>query len=173
MRACSTTHLFHYFFSDDASARVDMERDGLRPLSDFPDSDRWREIAAHVPGFYRNLHGLIAEPVLGRPYENSGVFVTPIDFRVVTGEYLSDKPRYRIPIDRIDASLAVITYVIDDERVSLPFSPEALLDTSDIWDVERVRTWFGRDETKVFFYVPQVATYQGRIDIGPDDFEAA
>ena len=124
-----------------------------------------------MPGFYRNLYGMIAEPVLGRPYENSGVFVTPIDFRVITGTYLSDKPRYRIPIDRIVGADAVITYVIDDERVNLSFGHESLERTSGIWDEAMIRDWFGRDQTKVFFYVPQVATYQGRIVVGPDDFE--
>jgi hypothetical protein len=173
MEACSTTHLFHYFFSDDTSAREAMERDGLRPLSDFPDSERWQQLEAQMPGFYRNLYGMIAEPVLGRPYENSGVFITPIDFRVVLGTYLSDKPRYRIPIDRISGSDAVITYVIDDERSNLPFTSEHLTSVSELWDEAMIRDWFGRDQTKVFFYVPQVATYQGRITVGAGDFESA
>ena len=173
MEACSTTHLFHYFFSEDTSSRVAMETDGLRPLSDFPDSERWQQLEAQMPGFYLNLYEMIAMPVLGRPYENSGVFVTPIDFRVVTGTYLSDKPRYSIPIDRIVGSDAVITYVIDDERVNLPFTPENLAAASSIWDEAKIREWFGRDQTKVFFYVPQVAAYQGPITVSAGDFESA
>jgi hypothetical protein len=34
-----------------------------------------------------------------------------------------------------------------------------------------VSEWFGRDETKVFFYVPQLVTYQGRIHVEPEDIE--
>lgn len=173
MQACSTTHLFHYFFSDEASTRADIERDGLRPLSDFPDSERWREIEAHMPGFYRNLYGMMAQPVLRRPYENSGVFITPVDFRVVTGTHLHDKPRFRIPIDRIVAADTIVTYVIGDERRSLPFSAEILAETAAIWNEDMIRTWFGRDETKLFFHVPQVATYQGSTFVEPGDFEAA
>ena len=173
MEVCSATHLFHYFFSDDTSARADMETDGLRPLSDFPDSERWQQLEAQMPGFYRNLYAMMAEPVLGTPYRNSGVFVTPIDFRGVTGTYLSDKPRYRIPIERIVPSDAVLTYVIDDERIVRPFDPGSLEEASRLWDEEMIRSWFGRDPTKVFFYVPQVAAYQGRIDVGAADFEPA
>jgi hypothetical protein len=149
-----------------------METDGLRPLSDFPESERWQQLEAQMPGFYRNLYAMIAEPVLGRPYENSGVFITPIDFRVVTNTYLSDKPRYRIPIDRIAGDSAILTYVIDDERINLPFTPQNLSVASGIWTEDLIRAWFGRDQTKVFFYVPQVAAYQGRIDVEAGDFDA-
>jgi len=34
-----------------------------------------------------------------------------------------------------------------------------------------VRKWFGIDQTKVFFYVPQIAAYQGRIDVTMEDHD--
>ncbi len=173
MRALSTTHLFHYFFSEDAAARQAIVAEGLRPLSDFPDSDRWRVLERQMPEFYPSLYEHFARPVHGHPHTNSGVFLTPIDFRVVTDTFLSGKPRFRIPVDRIDPSEAVITYVADDERVSLPFAKETLAATAAMWPAESVRRWFALDPTKVFFFVPQVATYQGRVAVTDEDFEVA
>jgi hypothetical protein len=171
MRVCSTTHLYHYFFEPEAGALDSILEDGIRPLSDFPASERWRQLEAHIPGFYRDVYELIAAPVLEQPYANSGIFITPIDFRLLPGIYLHDKPRFNIPIERIDPRQAVLTYVLADERVSLSFSAERLEETAAIWDGDLVTTWFGIDPTKVFFFVPQVATYQGRIDVSSSDFE--
>ncbi len=172
MHACSTTHLFHYFFSDDTAAVESILARGLRPLSDFPESERWQQLEEEVPGFYPRLYEMIAQRVLQRPYTNSGVFITPIDFRVVDGTHLSDKPRFRIPVERLVADESVITYVIDDERISLPFTEGNLKSTAETWDVDMVRAWFGLDQTKVFFYVPQVAAYQGQIPVSEADFES-
>lgn len=172
MRVCSTTHLYHYFFEPEAGALDSILEDGIRPLSDFPASERWRQLEEHVPGFYRNVYELVAAPVLEQPYTNSGIFITPIDFRLLPGAYLHDKARFAIPIDRLDSARTVLTYVLDEERINLPFSGASLEETAALWDEEMVRAWFGIDPTKAFFYVPQVAAYQGRIDVTEVDFEA-
>jgi len=147
-------------------------QNGIRPLSDFPESERWKELEEHMPGFYKNLYKMMAEPVLKKPYSNSGVFITPIDFRLLPDTYLYAKPRFRIPVERIDPEMTVISYVIDDERIILPFSAENRQRVADLWDEKLVRRWFGVDNTKVFFYVPQVAVYQGQISVTQDDYEA-
>jgi hypothetical protein len=172
MQVCSTTHLYHYFFEPEEGALDSILEGGIRPLSDFPDSERLNQLEARVPGFYQSVYELIAAPVLDEPYTNSGIFITPIDFRLLPGSYLHDKARFAIPVDRIDAASAVLTYVLDDERINRPFSPQALEDTAAIWDADLVTNWFGVDPTKAFFYVPQVAAYQGRIDVTESDYEA-
>lgn len=170
---CSTTHLFHYMFNPGMDKLASFYAGGIRPLSDFPESPRWQQLEAEMPGFYRNLYEMMAAPILGRPYPNSGIFVTPIDFRRLPGTYLHDKPRFAIPLARLDHSWCVLTYVIDDERRALPLSAAALQEAAALWDESMVRSWFGRDQTKVFFYVPQVAVYQGRIDVTPADYDGA
>lgn len=172
MRVCSTSHLHHYFFDPEPGAAESVLETGIRPLSDFPDSERWRQLEEHIPGFYRSVYQLIAAPVLNQPYTNSGIFITPIDFRLLPGTHLHDKPRFVIPIERIDPARSVLTYVLDEERINLSFSEANLGETAALWDDEMVRAWFGIDRTKVFFYVPQVAAYQGRIDVTAADFEA-
>jgi hypothetical protein len=168
----STTHLYHYMFYPDPGAERSFLENGIRPLSDFPDSERFRQIQEHMPGFYENLYKLFAEPVLQKPYQNSGIFITPIDFRLLPGTFLAEKPRFNIPVERLDPTWSVLTYVLDDERVSLPYSTETLQQTAALWDEEMVRRWFGIDNTKVFFYVPQVAAYQGVIEVTSEDYEA-
>jgi hypothetical protein len=114
---------------------------------------------------------MMAEPMIQKPYTNSGVFITSIDFRLLPDTYLHDKPRFRIPIERIDPEMAVISYVIDEERISLPFTAENRKIVAGLWNSEMVKRWFGVDNTKVFFYVPQVAVYQGPIEVKQEDFE--
>lgn len=171
MQVCSTSHLFHYFFTEDPDQAAAIVEQGIRPLSDFPDSPRWRQFEAEMPGFYEKLYDMMAQPILGMPYENSGVFVTPIDFRLVPGTYLHDKPRFRLPVDRFDPRRSVLTYVLDEQRTAVPLSSEHLALTAEIWNADLVRQWFARDTTKVFFYVPQVAAYQGRVEVEPGDYE--
>ncbi len=171
MQVCSTTHLFHYSFSADAEHVSAILDTGIRPLSDFPDSPRWRELEAEMPGFYRRLYSMLAEPVLGLPYTNSGVFVTPIDFSLLPGTFLHDKPRFRLPVDRFDPARSVVTYVLDDDRSSFALSEDTLRRAADIWDADLVRTWFAKDTSKAFFYVPQVVTYQGRVAVETGDYE--
>ena len=170
---CSTTHLFHYLFNPNEEALNSFIEDGIRPLSDFPESERWQELEAQMPGFYENLYNMMAKSVIQKPYTNSGIFITPIDFRLFPDSYLHDKPRFLIPIERIDLELTVISYVIDEERLSFPFNAANRQKVADLWDAEMVQAWFAKDNTKVFFYVPQVAAYQGRIDVTMDDYESA
>jgi hypothetical protein len=147
-------------------------RDGLRPLSDFPESERWRQLEAEAPGFYERLYALVAEPVLGLPYTGSGVFLTPLDFRDLTGTLLHGRDRIAVPLERVDATRAVLTWEVE-ERVSLPLGREALERAAAEWPAGRVREWFGRDRTRLFFHVPQVAAYGGRIEVRPEDVERA
>lgn len=169
---CSTTHLYHYLFNPDESVLESFLTQGIRPLSDFPDSERWKQLEAHVPGFYKNLYAMMAELVIQKPYPNSGIFITPIDFRKLPGTYLHDKPRFNIPIDRIDPDWTVLTYVLNEERIGRPFGQETLRETANLWDEALIREWFGKDNTRVFFYVPQVGVYQGRIEVTLEDYEA-
>ena len=168
---CSATYLFHYMFNPNQESLDSFLENGIRPLSDFQDSQRWIELEEQMPGCYENLYKMLAEPVLKKPYTNSGIFITPIDFRLLPGTYLYDKPRFRIPLERLEPEMTVITYVLDDERFVLPFTTEQLENIASIWDEKKVRRWFAVDQTKVFFYVPQVAAYQGKIEIQRDDFE--
>ncbi|NUM46713.1 MAG: hypothetical protein HUU38_18570 [Anaerolineales bacterium] len=169
---CSTTHLFHYLFNPEEDVLESFLTQGIRPLSDFPESDRWKQLEAHIPGFYKNLYAMFAEPVLQKPYPNSGIFITPIDFRQLPGTYLHEKPRFNIPVERLDPAWTVITYILNEERISLPFGQDALRQTAEIWDEAMIRAWFGKDNSRMFFYVPQVGVYQGRIEVKPEDFEA-
>lgn len=172
-QVCSTTHVFHYTFNPGMDHLESFLAQGIRPLSDFPDSERWKQLEEHMPGFYENLYRMIAEPVLQKAYPNSGIYVTPIDFRRLHGTFLHDKARFEIPLDRLDPEWTVVTYVEDDERISLPFSPDVMQAVADEWDEDRVRNWFGRDHTKVFFYVPQVAAFQGVIPVSKADYSPA
>jgi hypothetical protein len=166
----SRTHLFHYALHS-ASHLDAIVREGLRPLSDFPESERWRAIEAEVPGFFESVYARVAEPVLGTPYERSGVFLTPIDFRLLPGSLLEERVRLRIPLERIEGTRAVVTWHAEGDRVSLPFDAEALGRAAEEWPARRVTSWFGRDPTRLFFHVPQVATYQPRVAVEPDDVE--
>lgn len=168
---CSTARLYHYLFNPAPEMLASFLEHGIRPLSDFPDSPRWQQIQEHMPGFFENLYQTFAAPVLKKTYANSGVFVTPIDFRLLPGTYLHQKPRFNLPLERFDPEWTVVTYVLDGERVSLPFNRETLQKVAELWDEGMVRQWFGLDNTKVFFYVPQVATYQGKIVVEAGDYE--
>ena len=165
----SQTRLFHYALTPQSDFE-EIVHDGLRPLSDFPESERWRQIAAELPGFFERVYELVAAPVLETPYANSGIFLTPIDFRALPGSLLHDRPRVAVPIDRIDAQRAVVTWDLG-ERVSLPFGPAALAQGAALWDAALVEEWFGRDQSRLFFHVPQVASYQERVRVEPGDVE--
>ncbi len=83
-----------------------------------------------------------------------------------------NKIRFRIPVARLDPTCCVITYELNNERVSLSLSLENLEKTANIWDAEMVQTWFAKDKTKMFYYVPQVAIYQSQgVPIEQDDLE--
>lgn len=170
-KVCSTAHVFHYTINPNMDTLESFLAQGIRPLSDFPESERWKQLETHMPGFYENLYKMIAEPVLQKPYPNSGIYVTPIDFRLLPGTFLHEKPRFRIPLERLDPMWTVVTYVLDDERISLPFSADTMESVATLWDEALVRKWFGIDPTKVFFYVPQVGAFQGRIPVTESDYE--
>ena len=85
---------------------------------------------------------------------------------------MHNKTRVRIPISRLDPEWSCLTYVIDDERISLPLTAANLQKAADIWTAVMVTEWFGRDPSKIFFYVPQIAVYQSRIHVEAEDIEA-
>ncbi len=170
-QVCSTDYVFHNFFNPDPALIDSVLETGLRPLSDFPESDRWQQIQQFQSDFFEQLYNGIAAPIIKKPYTNSGIFVSPIDFRLLPDSYLYDKPRVRIPVSRLDPELSCLTYVINNERISLPLNHIAMKKTAEIWTAEMVTEWFAKDNTKVFFYVPQLATYQGQILVNPEDIE--
>lgn len=178
-RVCAIDRLFHHFIAGKAGdgqheAASRIIANGLRPLSDVPDSERWQQLQAALPGFYELLYRYVAEPVLKRPYTNSGVFLTPIDFRKLPGSLLHGRPRFAIPLDAVDPSSSVLTWEWADERVSHPLSPETLEEAARFWTAQRVGEWFGRDPHRLFYYVPQVAVYQeGGIPVRAEWWEPA
>lgn len=169
---CHTNVLFHYFLGGhfEESLRSILAQ-GLRPLSDFPDSDRWRLIDRQYPEIFEQLYQLFAAPVLGHSYSNSGIYLTPIDFRLVPSSNMARRQRLRIPVDRIKPSKACLTWELDGLRESLPFEQDSLRRAARIWSSDLVVSWFGRDPERLFYYVPQVVTYQGRIDVTEHDVE--
>ncbi len=172
MQVCSTQYLYHTFLNSEFEQVDPILKNGLRPLSDFPNSARWQQIEKHLPGFYKNLYDQVAQPILQKPYRHSGIFVTPIDFQKLPASLMYNKTRLRIPLARLDPAYCVITYVLNDERVSLRLNPENLEKTASIWDAGMVEAWFAKDMTKMFFYVPQVAIYQPQgVPIEWDDLE--
>jgi hypothetical protein len=172
MRVCSSDTLYHYLFNPEAQVVASILENGLRPLSDFPESSRWKQIQSAYPGFFEWLYGEFAEPVLKKPYTNSGIFLSPIDFRRMPDSLMYDKLRINIPLERIDPQWAALSYVIDEQRRSYPINAETLEATAEFWTEDRVARWFGVDNTRLFFYVPQVVTYQeGGIQVAEGDFD--
>lgn len=172
MKVCSTEFAFHSFLNKQDDQLPSTLANGLRPLSDFPDSQRWKRIEASVPGFYEGLYNAVAKPILGKPYANSGVFLSPIDFRLLPDSMLFDAKRIRIPLSRLDPAYSVLTYVWNDQRVSLPLTSETLAATAELWVDKNVMEWFAKDINKMFFYVPQIAAYQpGGIPVAADDVD--
>jgi hypothetical protein len=130
----STDTLYHYLFNPDPDAISAILENGLRSLSDFPESPRWKQIESVYPGFFEWL--------------------------------------YNVPLEHIDPQWAVLSYVIEEQRHSYALSPETLIMTAELWDEEMVARWFGVDSNRLFFYVPQVVTYQpDGIQIMKGDFE--
>lgn len=168
MIVCSTDRLYHYLLGGDAALGSILER-GLLPLSAMPESERWRAIERDMPGFYRDLYARFAEPVLGPMYSNSGVFLTPIDFRRMPDLPLAARTRVAVPLAALDTGSATLTYELGGRRVVLPVSAATLEETARLWPEEMVRSWFRRDPGKLFLHVPQVATYgEGGIRVRPE-----
>lgn len=167
----STEHLFHYFLSGDQDSRKPVLEEGLRPLSDFPESQRWHLIERHEPGFFRKIHRLWAAPVLADEYTNSGIFLTPIDFRAGGPKWMHERPRLRIPLNRVDPAKSVLTYKQLGQRRSFLLSEDALVKAAQLWSPAEIEAWLGKDPEKLFYFVPQVVTYQGRVLVRPEDLE--
>ena len=160
MQVCSTEFVYHALLNPEFDKVEAILKDGLRPLSDFPESDRWKQLEAHMPGFYQNLYESIAQPVIKKPYRNSGIFVTTIDFQKLPDSFMNNKTRIKIPIADLDPAYCVLTYVLNEERVAVKLTPENLESAANIWTADMVREWFAKDTSKIFYYVPQVAVYQ-------------
>ena len=172
MQVCSTEYVFHALLNTGDEILSSIMEHGLRPLSDFPESERWLEINAEMPGFFERLYEMIAQPVLQRPYMNAGVFVSPIDFQLLPDSILHSRTRIKIPVSGIDPSYACLAYVWEGERISLPFTAENRQRTAELWTGDLVTEWFAKDQSKIFFYVPQVAVYQpGGIPVQAADIE--
>lgn len=161
MPVCKNDVLYHYLLENNSNATSFIDK-GLLPLSAFPESTAWKNLEKVLPGFYQQLYELIAEPIIKQPHINSGVFLTPIDFRLIPGSYLSDHTRIAIPREIIDPDCAVLTYVFDEERVSLPLSEENLKQAASLWPADKIKQWFAKNPNMIFFYVPQVVVYQDR-----------
>jgi hypothetical protein len=173
MLVCSTDTVFHALLNPEFDKVEAILANGLRPLSDFPESERWQELEKHMPGFYRKLYADIAQPVIQKPYSNSGIFVTPIDFQKLPTSIMHSKTRINIPISRLDPDYCVLTYVLDENRISLPLTLENLEKVAGIWTDEMVEAWFAKDHSKIFYYVPQIAVYQPQgIPVQREDIEA-
>lgn len=172
MHVCSADYAYHALLNPEFDKVESILKNGLRPLSDFPESERWQQIEKQMPGFYKNLYENIAQPIIHKPYSNSGIFVTPIDFQHLPDSMMNNKTRIKIPISRLDPEYCVLTYVLNEERVSLALTPENLQKTAEIWDADLVQTWFAKDISRMFFYVPQVAVYQPQgISVQQEDIE--
>jgi len=127
---CSADVLYHYLCDDSSRLIASILKTGLRPLSDFPESERRRQIERHLPGIFETLYHEFAEPTIDKPYVNSGVFLTPIDFRQIPDSIMARKPRFRIPLGRLDPAWSAVTYEHDGRRVSRPLSSDVLRDVS-------------------------------------------
>ncbi len=172
MQVCSTNFAFHTFLNPQEGLIEAVLRDGLRPLSDFPDSERWRQIEAHMPGFFEGLYRQLAEPILHKPYTNSGIFVSPIDFQLLPDSLMYNRARVRIPFSRIDPEYAVLTHELNGHRVALRLTAQNLEETAALWTAALVAEWFAKDQSKMFYYVPQIGVYQpGGIRIEAGDIE--
>jgi len=119
MHICSTEYVYHALLNPEFDKIEAICKDGLHPLSDFPESDRWKQLEQAMPGFYKNLYEGVAQPVIKKPYSNSGIFVTTIDFQKLPNSFLNNKTRIKIPIEKLDPNYCVLTYVINEERISL------------------------------------------------------
>lgn len=184
---CSTEKVYHYLLDPPATER-DVEivvdsllKEGLVPLSDQDPAGRVPEVAERLR-LLEFIYDQIARPVLGRPYANSGVFLSPVDFRLMAGHDLpliqgrpmASLPRFAVPVAELDPDQAILTWVEGGEageRAVRRLGPAALAEAAEKWPASRVREWFGRDLTKMFFYVPQVMTYQGRVPLRPEWLE--
>lgn len=164
MKVCQTDRLYHYLLNGEESIDAILA-EGLLPLSALPNDPRWVSVAEYFPNLFESLYTLFAKPILIDPYRNSGIFLTPIDFRAMPDQPLSNCRRIAVPVTAMDLTMATITYEWAAKRVVLALSPTSLAQVRDLWTDDLVQDWFGRDQHRLFFFVPQVVTYQGNIPI--------
>ncbi len=150
---CRVDTLYHYLMGGDESLPGILDK-GLLPASAFPESERWQRFES----FYRSLYAQWAEPLLG-PFRNSGVYFTPIDFRLLPGTYLHRRTRIAVPLSEIPPEQAVLTYELDGRRTVVPLTAEALEEAAALWTADLVRAWYARNPNMSFYYVPQVAVF--------------
>ncbi|MEW6047206.1 MAG: hypothetical protein AB1609_12095 [Bacillota bacterium] len=170
MQACSTDRLYHYLLDPAPDVLDGIRTHGLLPLSHQPRT-AGRGFEERL-AFYRALYVEWAQQLIGRPYENSGIFLTPIDFRLLSHPSMARCPRVTVPLQALDRELSFLTWVEGESRVVRPLSREGLEEAARRWPADQVIQWFGRIRTMLFFYVPQVVTYQARIVVQPDWIEA-
>ncbi len=111
MSVVRSDYLYHYLLAGEGHLES-IRQHGLLPLSDLPRSERRQQLAA----FYQNLYTALAEPVLKRPYVNSGVFLTPIDFWAMPGASLASRTRVAVPLRALDPKTTLLTYELDEQR---------------------------------------------------------
>ncbi len=172
MQVCSTTHLYHYLLNPEEKLNESILSQGLRPLSHFPNSSRRQIIEAKLPGFFEKLYVNWCKSVVGKPYTNSGVFFSPIDFRLLPDSLLSNTARIRVPLDRLEPDWSCLTYEHKRNRISLPLNTANLESTASLWDERMILGWFAKNPNRLFYYVPQVVTYQpGGIQVHTKEIE--
>jgi hypothetical protein len=161
------TYVYHYL--KEPAALSTILREGLRPLSDRPDSPAYSRESSRFRGRYE----LLARPLLRRPYVNSGVFFTTVDLRRLKNEKRLNSVRLRIPVVRLDPEWSVLTYEYDGARCWWPVNEENLRQATTLWTDELCQRWLGADITGWFRYVPQVVAFQNggvpvtRLDVDP------
>ena len=169
MKICRSDRLFHYLLGSEENLPLIVER-GLLPLSAF----RKRSLGPPQESCRVSIRQFTrpsASPCSSGPTPTPG-FLTPIDFRLMTGSPLSRHTRITIPLEAVDPDYSTLTYVLNDERVVLPLSVENLEQAALLWPEQRVRERFGKNPNMIFFYVPQVAVYrEGGISICPEWIE--
>lgn len=84
---------------------------------------------------------------------------------------MHERPRLRIPLNRVDPAKSVLTYKQLGQRRSFLLSEDALVKAAQLWSPAEIEAWLGKDPEKLFYFVPQVVTYQGRVLVRPEDLE--
>ena len=160
--------VFHYLLRPGTSAVPDILEKGLLPL-DVVDPARLEQINRSRPDVFRILFKEFASRVLPpSAFRHTGIFLTPIDFRLLPKHPLAGALRIGVPIEAIDGTQATVTWAGPWPRVSLPFGRSALERARGAWTPPLIREWYGKDPTMNFFQVPQVVTYQESVSVRPE-----